>query len=171
MADQGRVINPQRGSFSLGNNGLIIIIFLLILAGGAYLFVGPSKKTNTQTGQNKGTVPTPPKSAFLPSLDPKSQEGELVSDYSVLYTLSGHITIVKPSSDEGLYDITITSQTGSQTYEVLGVNGKGVLENSAGKELPFTELKPGDQVIMNISVSSAKSAAKAYVSQIKTVYK
>lgn len=171
MADEDTATSKSRFSF----NPLIVLVLLLIVGMGAYLFLpSASKKMQQKTGTNDTTVggqQKPPKSLFFPSLDPESQKGQLVAEYSVLYKLSGHVTSIKASSTKDLYDITFTSTNGSQTYDAAGVGGTGILENSTGKEIAWTELKPGDEVIVNISVVSAQGSPKTFVNQIKTIYK
>ena len=111
----------------------------------------PHQKSTVQTPKIE-TKPIQDNNSFTPSLNPTSQKGKLVKNATVVYTLEGKITKITPNGSN--YNLEITSLDGSQVYNAINIGGPDILRGSkSGGEIKWSALKPGDDVLINVSVS------------------
>lgn len=119
----------------------------------------PKKETQPLISPTPTIPPT-----FTPTFNPESQKGPLVSSFTVSYTLVGKVTNITPAKTAGKYTIEITSRNGAQKYTMTDIGGEGILTTTnKTKKISWEELKPGDDVIVDLSVSPDKETGKSTV--------
>lgn len=132
----------------------------------AFGWLPVQNKDTSSLNQTDGPTPRSEEEImFDPQGDPKAEKGELVKSYVVLYTLTGRITKIAPSTTPDKYDIELTSTTGSQRYEMKGVGGEGVLKGNR-PNVEWSDVTPGMEAIINVSVTSQGDKITTGVSQV-----
>ncbi len=170
MADQSftsRNNNTNDTFVGVMLGGAIVVVLLLALVLNYFNFFPLSQSYPSVFGwlphyTKTASVVTTPKSrvpqdnSFTPSLDASSQKGKLVKSATVVYTLEGKITKITPNGTN--YNLEITSLDGSQIYNAINLGGENILRGSkSGGPIQWSELGAGDDVLVNLSVSSDAS--------------